>query len=209
MRQGELFPTAIAAGARGAELPLRSHQLQAWQERVATFQAPLFAASGERGDGNSGQGELFGSSDAMPARPAGRPTGAGHNPEGVDPLGLQPQALSFWRWHQAPQQGAALYFVVDRPPHLAGALLLYVGETGRADRRWKGEHDCKSYLAAYGEALQRAQLEARLTIRFWLDVPTAIRPRRALEQALIRRWRPPFNKESRSRWATPFQAEPE
>ena len=32
--------------------------------------------------------------------------------------------------------------------------------------------------------------------------------RRALEQALIQRWLPPFNKETRSRWATPFQADP-
>ena len=82
-----------------------------------------------------------------------------------------------------------------------------MGETGRADRRWKGDHDCKSYLAAYGEALAAAGLEARLSIRFWLDVPAAIGPRRALEQALIRRWLPPFNKETRGRWATPFTAD--
>jgi hypothetical protein len=201
MRQGELFNTAIAAGQCGAELPLQSPQLLAWQERVATFQAPLFAGRmSAEARPESGQVELF---SASTGPPAGLQPGSGVN---LNPLELRPQALTFWRWPQAPQQGAALYFVVDRPPHLASPLLLYVGETGRADRRWKGEHDCKSYLAAYGEALQRAELQARLSIRFWLDGPTATQPRRALEQALIHRWQPPFNKETRGRWATPFQA---
>ena len=35
----------------------------------------------------------------------------------------------------------------------------------------------------------------------------ATRARRALEQQLIQRWWPPFNKETRQRWATPFTAE--
>jgi hypothetical protein len=126
----------------------------------------------------------------------------------LDPLGLRAQSLSFWRWAGASHQGAAIYLVMDRPTDPSSPLLLYVGETGRADLRWKGEHDCKGYLAAYGEALRRAGLEARLSIRFWGDVPAAIRPRRALEQALIRRWLPPFNKETRQRWATPFTADP-
>jgi hypothetical protein len=126
----------------------------------------------------------------------------------LDPLGLRAQSLSFWRWPHAPHQGAAIYLVMDRPPEPSPPLLLYVGETGRADLRWKGEHDCKGYLAAYGEALRRTGLEARLSIRFWGDVPAAIRPRRALEQALIRRWLPPFNKETRQRWVTPFTADP-
>jgi hypothetical protein len=82
-----------------------------------------------------------------------------------------------------------------------------VGETGQADRRWKGEHDCKSYLAAYGEALQQVGMGSQLSIRFWLDAPEAVKARRALEQALIRHWLPPFNKETRARWATPFTAE--
>lgn len=202
MRQGELFSTAIAADPSAAELPLQSHQLLAWQERVAAFQAPLFAPPDPaQAEPVAGQAELFNTGPDLPA-------GVTHS-DGADlnPLELRPQALSFWRWPQAPQRGAALYFVVDRPPHLATPLLLYVGETGRADRRWKGEHDCKTYVAAYGEALQRAELQARLTIRFWLDGPAATQPRRALEQALIRRWQPPFNKETRGRWATPFHAD--
>jgi hypothetical protein len=126
----------------------------------------------------------------------------------LDPLALAPQHLQFWRWPEASASGAALYFVIDRPPHLNSSILLYVGETAQADRRWKGEHDCKSYLAAYGDALQQVGLGSQLSIRFWSDAPMAVRPRRALEQALIRHWLPPFNKETRGRWATPFTADP-
>jgi hypothetical protein len=124
----------------------------------------------------------------------------------LNPLLLQAQSLSFWRWPRAPQRGAALYFVTDRCPALGVDLLLYVGETGQAAQRWKGDHDCKHYLAAYSEALAKAQLTGQLSIRFWLDAPQAVRARRSLEQALIRRWLPPFNKETRQRWATPFTA---
>lgn len=197
MRQGDLFHTPMPAEPAAAELPLRREQLLDWQQRLAELQAPLFERSGD-GVGSAGprQGELF-ASDPGASRV-----------ERLNPLALRPQPLSFWRWPQSSLQGAALYFVIDQPPRLATPLLLYVGETARADRRWKGDHDCKSYLAAYGEALHKVDLEVRLTIRFWLDVPTAVRPRRALEQELIRRWHPPFNKETRGRWATPFQAEP-
>lgn len=193
MRQGELFSAAaLPAGPATDGLALQRHQLLAWQELVAAFQGPLFAARGAAAA--AAQGDLF-------------PELAAAGDPGINPLQLQPQALNFWRWPSAPQRGAALYFVTDRPARLTSPLLLYVGETGQADRRWKGEHDCKSYLAAYSEALRRADLDERLSIRFWLDVPEAVKPRRQLEQRLIRHWQPPFNKETRERWATPFQAE--
>jgi hypothetical protein len=178
-------------------LPLLKHQLEDWQQRLAQHQHPLF--DGQRGAAE--QGLLFAHAEG---------NGGLDDPEDAaaqfNPLDLRPQALSFWRWPQAPQQGAALYFVVDQPSPGSSPLLLYVGETGRADQRWKGEHDCKSYLAAYSEALLKANLSLQLSIRFWLDVPALIKPRRALEQALIQRWLPPFNKETRARWATPFTA---
>lgn len=198
-RQGDLFAaTASAAAAMALELPMERRQLIDWQERVGRFQAPLFETPSAMGV--SGQGVLFGSvsEGGDPADAAAR----------FEPLRLTAQTLHFWRWPQPPQRGAALYMVMDRPEGLSHPLLLYVGETGRADRRWKGEHDCKTYLAAYGEALQRAGLAARPSIRFWCDVPVAVKPRRALEQALIRRWQPPFNKETRARWATPFTQDP-
>lgn len=234
-RQGSLFGPELGHGsgldgpgraadaprpAAGAEaLPLQQRQLRDWQQRLAGVQAPLFAAAAGAADaGLASQGSLWPSgspaADTGWEAAAGRPAGAGTTDDlerlaaGLDPLALAAQHLQFWRWPSAPQAGAALYFVLDRPPHLEERpLLLYVGETGRADRRWKGEHDCKSYLAAYGEALQRAQLRCQLSIRFWNDAPAAVKRRRALEQALIQRWLPPFNKETRARWATPFTAD--
>jgi hypothetical protein len=178
-------------------------QLLEWQERLATFQAPLWA---DAAAGEPPQASLFGSA---PAGDDGPPTGG--DPEAqaraLRPLSLPAESLAFWRWPRAPHQGPALYLVLDRPEHLAQPLLLYVGETARADQRWKGAHDCKSYLAAYREALARADLGASLSIRFWCDAPAATRARRALERALIQRWKPPFNKETRGRWSTPFTAE--
>ena len=205
-RQRELFASAaaLAAGCANAtdspEVPLLRHQLQEWQRAVAAHQARLFAGSGE----GVHQAALFEGPETEAPVKAGL---------GINPLELQAQPLSFWRWPDPPQRGAALYFVLDsfvlEGPlaalgHGPQPLLLYVGETGRADRRWKGEHDCKQYLAAYSEALARVNLGSRLSIRFWLDVPGATRARRTLEQALIQRWLPPFNKETRQRWATPF-----
>ena len=198
-RQGLLFDLQSNSGSvPGPEaLPLREQQLRDWQQRLEAFQAPRFQAAACGAALSSGQVDLFAGSAAEPTTSVLR----------LDPLALAARHLQFWRWPDSPGQGAALYFVIDRPPHLAGALLLYVGETSQADRRWKGEHDCKTYLAAYGEALQQAGLSSGLSIRFWRDAPAAVRPRRALEQALIRHWLPPFNKETRSRWATPFTAD--
>lgn len=212
-RQGDLFrhqpqadPGAAGEGGPPSTLPLLRRQILSWQERLAGHQGPLFAAAAAGRAIGAAQGDLFAAAGGASAGAAAVDT-----PEsaaaGLDPLALTAQSLSFWRWPTAPQQGAALYLVIDRPPHLDQALLLYVGETGSADRRWRGEHDCKAYLAAYGEALHGGGLTARLSIRFCTDVPEQVRPRRALEQAMIRRWLPPFNKETRERWATPFTAE--
>jgi hypothetical protein len=192
-RQGQLFPAdqgPAAVALQPLVLPLETQQLTQWQAQLGAFQAPLFGGAAEA----PLQGDLFSSAVRSPA-------------EQLNPLALRAQPLTFWRWPSPPQHGAALYFVLDTGASEAGPLLLYVGETGRADQRWKGEHDCKHYLASYSEALARAGLECRLSIRFWLDAPASLRARRSLEQALIQRWLPPFNKETRQRWATPFTAE--
>ena len=190
-RQGNLFeqPAPASHENEPAEWALNEQQLQSWQERIHSFQSPLFESDSPRQE----QSSLFGSEEAEAA--------------GVQPLSLKPLPLSFWRWPQSPHQGAALYWVMDRPAGLKHPILLYIGETMAADRRWKGEHDCKAYLAAYQEACVHCGLSCRTSIRFWGDVPRAIKARRQLEQTLIRRWQPPFNKETRDRWATPFQAD--
>jgi len=201
-RQGDLFGDPMGFGAAGGgvdALPMRHRQLRDWQERLHDFQSARFEAAARGAALSTGQIDLFGGTALGPAATVQR----------LDPLALAAQHLQFWRWPDTSPGGAALYFVLDRPPHLQGALLLYVGETSQADKRWKGEHDCKRYLAAYGEALQQAELASALSIRFWRDAPAERKARRALEQALIRHWLPPFNKETRGRWATPFTAEPD
>ena len=95
---------------------------------------------------------------------------------------------------------------MDYQEDIKANLLLYVGETIAADRRWKGDHDCKAYLSAYSEALGNVGLRNQLSIRFWTDVPENTQSRRNLELLLIKQWLPPFNKETRSRWSTPFTA---
>ncbi len=209
-RQGDLFAAAStgAAGPGPLPPPLLRQQLLRWQERLLAHQQPLFAlaAAGPAAALAAGpsQGLLFQTS----ANPTDGGSPGHDRASSLNPLDLQAQSLTFWRWPSAPQQGAAIYLVLDRPTGLPSPLLLYVGETGCADRRWKGDHDCKSYLAAYSEALSRADLATSLSIRFWSDVPSDGRGRRRLEQTLIRRWLPPFNKETRERWATPFTADP-
>jgi hypothetical protein len=206
-RQGDLFSDGassgglIAGGAAGGPdpLPLLERQLRDWQGRLGAFQAPRFDAVARGAALSAGQIDLF----------SGAALGAAATVQRLDPLALAAQHLQFWRWPDSSPGGAALYFVLDRPPHGDGPLLLYVGETAQADKRWKGEHDCKGYLAAYGEALQQVGLGSALSIRFWRDAPAEVKGRRALEQALIRHWLPPFNKETRGRWATPFTAEPD
>lgn len=190
--QGQLFSgQSIQSGFNQiSDLPLSRNLLHTWQQRLHDHQAPLF--QGEALNGK--QDSLFGVAEDASI-------------DHLKPLKLTPLPLSFWRWPISPHQGPAVYLVMDRPQHLAHPLLLYVGETGAADRRWKGAHDCKIYLAAYREALGRVELASQLSIRFWTDVPMAIKARRKLERDLIQRWLPPFNKETRGRWTTPFTAE--
>ena len=124
------------------------------------------------------------------------------NEKKIDPFSLQPLSLNFWRTNQYIHNGPAMYFVVDTME--SSKIILYIGETNVANKRWKGEHDCKNYLMNYKEALANNNLSSQQDIRFFLDVPKEVKLRRKLEQQLIYLWLPPFNKESRDRWATTF-----
>jgi hypothetical protein len=209
-RQGDLFGSLPSSqDPLPGAIPLERQQLLDWQQRLGLFQRPLWS---DVGGGDLEQPSLFSSpqglglseTEASHCRSSQDPQEVARS---LQPLSLPAEPLSFWRWPQAPHAGPALYLVLDRPAHLPHSLLLYVGETARADRRWKGAHDCKSYLAAYREALAKADLTSLLSIRFWCEAPQVTAERRALEQALIQRWKPPFNKETRGRWCTPFTAE--
>ncbi len=190
--QKPLFPLTGAnnfTSQSHSELILRKDVLLNWQKKIHSYQSKLFTGSPI----NHKQGSLFNVEEKRSI-------------DNFEPLKLTPLPLSFWRWPKSSLQGPAIYLVMDILEDCDSHILLYIGETLAADRRWKGEHDCKAYLSAYSEALSNAGIQQQLSIRFWSDVPRNTRSRRELEQQLINLWLPPFNKESRARWSTPFTA---
>ena len=171
------------------ELQLTKKELKDWQSKVYSFQESLFSQEASYNK----QEELFEdqNSDAI----------AAYN---LNPLKLSALSLNFWRLIESPYKGPAIYFVIDRADNLTSPMLLYIGETIAAEKRWKGYHDCKSYISAYSETLGLAGISFQLSIRFWTDVPIKTKSRRKIEQLLIQKWQPPFNKEMTKRWKTPF-----
>ena len=164
--------------------------IKEWQEKVTNHQSAFFKSNYK----DVTQPSLFESiSDELN--------------ETFNPIQLTPLPLSFWRWPKAMHQGPAVYFVMDKIINSEENIILYIGETISAEKRWKGEHDCKNYLSSYSDTLQKANMTPKLNIRFWLDVPIKTKERRKLEQKLIQTWLPPFNKETRGIWATPFTSQ--
>ena len=164
--------------------------IKEWQEKVINHQSPFFKSNYK----DVTQPSLFESiSEELN--------------ETFNPIQLTPLPLSFWRGPKALHQGPAVYFVMDKIINSEENIILYIGETISAEKRWKGEHDCKNYLSSYSDTLQKANMTPKLNIRFWLDVPIKTKERRKLEQKLIQTWLPPFNKETRGIWATPFTSQ--
>tara|TARA_B100000579_G_scaffold83069_1_gene64803 strand:+ start:417 stop:1019 length:603 start_codon:yes stop_codon:yes gene_type:complete len=172
------------------DIDINKKVIQEWQEKIIHHQSPIFKS----GYKNINQPSLFENS-------------SDRSKETFNPIELSPLPLSFWRWPKTMHQGPAVYFVMDNINSCAESIILYIGETISAEKRWKGEHDCKNYLASYSENLQKANMTTKLNIRFWLDVPINTKERRNLEQKLIQTWLPPFNKETRGIWATPFTSQ--
>ena len=172
------------------DIDINKKVIQEWQEKIIHHQSPIFKS----GYKNINQPSLF-------------ETSSDRSKETFNPIELSPLPLSFWRWPKTMHQGPAVYFVMDNINSCAESIILYIGETISAEKRWKGEHDCKNYLASYSENLQKANMTTKLNIRFWLDVPINTKERRKLEQKLIQTWLPPFNKETRGIWATPFTSQ--
>ena len=161
-----------------------------WQEKIINHQSPIFKSNYK----DVTQASLFESiSDELNKT--------------FNPIQLTPLPLSFWKWPKTMHKGPAIYFVMDKVINSEENIILYIGETISAEKRWKGEHDCKNYLSSYSDTLQKANLTTKLNIRFWLDVPIKTKERRKLEQKLIQTWLPPFNKETRGIWATPFTSQ--
>lgn len=156
--------------------------LQTWKQRVFAYQQQVKQTTGQQ------QVSLFGESEGL------------IDPDSIDPFTLPQQNTQFWRWKFDDPGLAALYFVIDYEL----PLLLYVGETVKSNRRWKGKHDCKDYLLSYRQIHYHYQLPTALGIAFWSEAPDATQPRQKLESALIYKWRSPFNKENCQYWNTPF-----
>ena len=120
----------------------------------------------------------------------------------INPFLLTSFSINFWRSKKSVDKGPAMYFVIDT--FKTSKIILYIGETNSADKRWKGDHDCKNYISNYKETTSNNNLDSNLDIRFFLDVPKDVKLRRKLEKRLIYLWLPPFNKETRDRWTTTF-----
>ena len=122
------------------------------------------------------------------------------DPEQINPFELR---LHNWEFFTMPDMGdqTCIYFVVDT----ALPLLLYVGETKQSPKeRWGGIHDCRDYISNYIILHRKHELKTFVNTAFWWDTPTDRKARQQLEQALIQRWKSPFNKECWKFWGKPF-----
>ena len=187
-KQFELFGSGLDTSSKlsfSNTLKIKSKTLMIWRDRIYEHQSKI---------SEDHQNKIFQQSII-------------HKTDSIDykkihPFSLKGLSLNFWRMNQKVHDGPAMYFVIDTMG--SSQIILYIGETNSANKRWKGEHDCKNYLSNYKEALAYNNLTSQLDIRFFLDVPKEAKLRRKLEQKLIYLWIPPFNKETRDRWSTTF-----
>jgi hypothetical protein len=128
------------------------------------------------------------------------------DPDAIEPFYLQPYNFFFFEKPADQHPGKpAIYFVIDATM----SLILYIGETVKANQRWKGIHDCKRYVLNYRQLHFQYGLETAINTAFYWDTPAALRSRLQLESALIYKWRSPFNKENWEFWGTPFVSKSE
>jgi hypothetical protein len=180
--QLELFSSKKFKSKRRDELVMSAEELGQWKAQIYDYQQKTRIAPPTQ------QASLF----DLPANHC--------DPERIDPLTLQLQSMAFYRMPVDYRGEACLYFVVDS----AAQLVLYVGETSRSNKRWKGTHDCKEYIASYQGLHHKYELKTAVNISFWWDTPQRREDRQELELYLILKWRSPFNKENWDKWGQPF-----
>ena len=122
------------------------------------------------------------------------------DPNQIDPFKLRLQPMSFYRMPADSPGESAIYFILDN----AVPLILYIGETCRSNKRWKGVHGCKDYIASYHDLHYRYKLQTAVNIAFCWDAPADRKARQELELSLILKWRSPFNKECWQWYGQPF-----
>lgn len=155
-----------------------------WKSRIFNYQQQVREKRAPQ------QGMLF---DLKPAH---------CDPNEVDPFSLPPVAMSFYRLPASDAGHPCIYFIIDAMTE----LLLYVGETQQSNRRWKGTHDCKDYIAQYIALHRKYGLKVGVNAAFWWDTPANRKVRQVLELALIEKWKTPFNKENWELWSNPFKS---
>tara|TARA_Y100001970_G_scaffold293884_1_gene444277 strand:+ start:5822 stop:6415 length:594 start_codon:yes stop_codon:yes gene_type:complete len=189
-RQGELFNRSELFGnfkGENKEVFIKKELIINWQQRIYTYQKKLFHGF----DSEVNQFSMFPEEKDLLI-------------QNLKILELTCLPINFWKSSEKYHDGPAIYFVTDTLKDGKSNIVLYIGETISANTRWKGEHDCKKYIENYQESLTLNQIKSKINIRFSLDVPKKTKARRKLEQTLIQNWLPPFNKESRHYWQTPF-----
>lgn len=183
-QQLNLFPEVKPTSApRAKQLMMSADALLKWKSRILAHQQHLRQAQPLQ------QTSLF---DLTPKH---------CDPDTIDPLTLQLVPMSFYRRPADSSGEACLYFILDS----AVGLILYVGETCRSNKRWKGIHDCKDYIASYQDLHSRYGLQTAVNAAFCWDAPVERRARQQLELKLILTWRSPFNKENWDLWGQPFK----
>lgn len=187
-RQFELFDSSINTSniiVQSENLKIKSKDLINWRNKIYDYQSKISKKSYNKNSQQTIIANIY-----------------NFDEKNIDPFSLHPLSLNFWRTNQDVHNGPAMYFVIDTMK--SSKIILYIGETNSANKRWKGVHDCKNYLSNYKESLSFNNLSSHQDIRFFLDVPKEVKLRRKLEQKLIYLWLPPFNKETRNRWSTTF-----
>jgi hypothetical protein len=158
--------------------------LKKWKDSIAKYQNEL------RQGHSFQQGELFDLTSLQTSVLA----------DGIDPFSLRLHNFFFFDRDSEIGSDSCLYFVIDT----LAQLLLYVGQTHKADRRWSSYHDCKRYVENYKQLHFTHGLAEGISTAFYWEVPPDAQLRQKLELSLILRWKPPFNKENWQLWSTPF-----
>jgi hypothetical protein len=154
-----------------------------WKSRIVNYQQQIWQ------NPSATQTSLFGIETAQP-----------YDPEHIDPFNLHTRPFEFYR-SKEDLEANCLYFVVDA----AECLILYIGETQQCPRdRWMN-HYCRDYTANYQWLNHHYNLKVAVNIGFCWDVPVDRRGRQAMELALIKKWKPPFNKENWKLYGQPFK----
>ena len=150
-RQSELFDSKLNTSTNlpySNNLKLKRQTLLIWRNKIYDHQSKIIE---NKQKGNCQKSLL--------------PENKSLDEKKINPFSLQPLSLNFWRTNQYVHQGPAMYFVIDNMVN--SKIILYIGETNSANKRWKGEHDCKNYLTNYKEALASNNLSSHQDIRFF------------------------------------------